>query len=174
MLIGLITSSYLMAQKNLTGTVKDAKTNIPLSGASVKATSTKTGATTNNEGVFRIEVAIPEVLEVSMIGYRTQKVKITEQKEIEIRLEPNTTELTEIVFVGSRGAGRAKTETPVPIDVIRVSQIELPTAKMDLTSVLNYAAPSFNYNKQSGADGADHIDIATLRGLGPDHTLVLI
>src|SRR6516225_2276920 len=45
---------------------------------------------------------------------------------------------------------------------------------MDLTSVLNYAAPSFNYNKQSGADGADHIDLGTLRGLGPDQTLVLI
>ncbi|HEX7845672.1 MAG TPA: TonB-dependent receptor, partial [Chitinophagaceae bacterium] len=32
----------------------------------------------------------------------------------------------------------------------------------------------FNYNKQSGSDGADHIDLATLRGLGPDQTLVLI
>ena len=50
----------------------------------------------------------------------------------------------------------------------------MPTAKMDLTSVLNIAAPSFNCNKQSGADGADHIDLGTLRGLGPDHTLVLI
>jgi hypothetical protein len=27
---------------------------------------------------------------------------------------------------------------------------------------LNYAAPSFNYNKQSGSDGAAHIDLATL------------
>ena len=45
---------------------------------------------------------------------------------------------------------------------------------MDLTSVLNYSAPSFNYNKQSGSDGADHVDLATLRGLGPDQTLVLV
>ncbi|MBK7680600.1 MAG: TonB-dependent receptor plug domain-containing protein [Chitinophagaceae bacterium] len=45
---------------------------------------------------------------------------------------------------------------------------------MDLSSVLNYAAPSFNYNKQSGSDGADHVDLATLRGLGPDQTLVLV
>jgi iron complex outermembrane receptor protein len=45
---------------------------------------------------------------------------------------------------------------------------------MDLTSQLNYAAPSFNYNKQSGADVADHLDLGTLRGLGPDQTLVLI
>ncbi len=36
------------------------------------------------------------------------------------------------------------------------------------------AAPSFNYNKQSGADGADHLDLGALRGLGPDQTLVLI
>jgi len=49
--------------------------------------------------------------------------------------------------VGSRGGGRAKTETPVPVDVIRINQVGLPTAKMDLTSVLNIAAPSFNYNK---------------------------
>jgi iron complex outermembrane receptor protein len=35
-------------------------------------------------------------------------------------------------------------------------------------------APSFNANRQSGADGADHIDPATLRGLGPDQTLVLV
>src|SRR5207249_5241157 len=54
------------------------------------------------------------------------------------------------------------------------NQAGVPTAKMDLTSVLNYTAPSFNYNKQSGADGADHIDLGTLRGLGPDQTLVLI
>mgnify|MGYP003704832465 CR=1 FL=1 len=45
---------------------------------------------------------------------------------------------------------------------------------MDLTSSLNYAAPSFNFNKQSGADGADHLELGTLRGLGPDQTLVLI
>jgi iron complex outermembrane recepter protein len=36
------------------------------------------------------------------------------------------------------------------------------------------AAPSFNYNKQSGSDGADHVDLGTLRGLAPDQTLVLI
>src|SRR6201996_519169 len=34
--------------------------------------------------------------------------------------------------------------------------------------------PSFNYNKQSGGDGSDAIDFASLRGLGFDQTLVLI
>jgi iron complex outermembrane receptor protein len=48
------------------------------------------------------------------------------------------------------------------------------TAKPDLMSQLNQAVPSFNYNKQSGADGADAIDYGSLRGLGFDQTLVLI
>ena len=33
---------------------------------------------------------------------------------------------------------------------------------------------TFNATKQSGSDGADHIVPASLRGLGPDQTLVLI
>ena len=78
--------------------------------------------------------------------------------------------IAEVVLVGTRRTGRVKTETTVPVDVINVGQATAPTARMDLTSVLNYAAPSFNYNKQSGSDGADHIDLATLRGLGPDQT----
>ena len=40
--------------------------------------------------------------------------------------------------------------------------------------MLQYVAPSFNANKQSGSDGADHVDPASLRGMGPDQTLVLI
>ncbi len=36
------------------------------------------------------------------------------------------------------------------------------------------AVPSFNYNKQSGADGSDAMDFASLRGLGYDQTLVLV
>ncbi len=41
-------------------------------------------------------------------------------------------------------------------------------------SQLNIAVPSFNYNKQSGADGSDANDFASLRGLGFDQTLVLV
>ncbi|MBS1599798.1 MAG: TonB-dependent receptor [Bacteroidetes bacterium] len=175
LLVGLIMSSYLLhAQKNVTGIIKDAKTNQPVAGASVKLKSRNTGTVTNNSGQFSINAASGDVLEITMVGYKTQSITVSDQGQISVDLEASSTELTEIVFVGNRGAGRAKIETPVPVDIIRVNQVGLPTAKMDLTSVLNYAAPSFNYNKQSGADGADHIDVGTLRGLGPDHTLVLI
>jgi iron complex outermembrane recepter protein len=161
------------AQQNITGKITD-NNDAPLSGVSVKVKGTSRGAVTNSAGEFSIQAGSNDVLEISIIGYKKQSVTIGGSSALAIKLESEITELGEIVFVGTRGAGRAKTETPVPVDVIKINQVGLPTAKMDLTSVLNIAAPSYNYNKQSGADGADHIDIGTLRGLGPDHTLVLI
>jgi iron complex outermembrane receptor protein len=175
LLISLLTISCLLhAQRTISGKVVDAKNGSPLAGVTVKDRSTKAGTSTNNEGSFRLQANSNDVLDLSIIGYSPLSFPLSGQTEITIALQPASTELKEIVFVGTRGAGRAKTETPVPVDVIRVNQVGLSSAKMDLTSLLNMSAPSFNYNKQSGGDGADAVDLATLRGLGPDQTLVLI
>ena len=163
----------VVAQQNITGKVTDSK-GIPLPGVSVKVKGTSRGTSTNDVGNFSIQAAPNDQLEISIVGYKSQTISVGTNTPLSISLESEITELGEIVFVGTRAGGRAKTETPVPVDIIKINDLGLPTAKMDLTSVLNIAAPSFNYNKQSGADGADHIDIGTLRGLGPDHTLVLI
>ena len=169
----LLCTITCFAQQTVTGKITDSNGS-PLADVSVKVKGTNRGTLTNNSGDFSIQANSADELEITIVGYKKQTVTIGTSSTLSISLEPEITELGEIVFVGTRGSGRAKTETPVPVDVIRINQIGLPTAKMDLTSVLNIAAPSFNYNKQSGADGADHIDIGTLRGLGPDHTLVLI
>ena len=161
------------AQQTITGKITDSN-GAPLSGVSVNVKGTSRGTATNSTGDFSISASSADELEITIVGFKKQTVKVGTSSSLAISLESEITELGEIVFVGTRGSGRAKTETPVPVDVIRINQIGLPTAKTDLTSVLNVAAPSFNYNKQSGADGSDHIDIGTLRGLGPDHTLVLI
>jgi iron complex outermembrane receptor protein len=82
--------------------------------------------------------------------------------------------LTGIEMVGTRSLKRSSTETPVPVDIIPISKVTNQLGLVEINSILHYIAPSFNSNRQSGADGADHIDPATLRGLGPDQTLVLI
>jgi iron complex outermembrane recepter protein len=172
----ICSSPSLFAQKQtITGRVTDTKTSEPMAGVSVKIKAAKAGGTiTDRDGAFSLAAAAGDVLEISFVGFKTETVTISSAASINVSLTVASTELNEVVFVGSRGAARAKIETPVPVDIIKINQVGLPTAKMDLTSVLNYAAPSFNYNKQSGADGADHVDLGTLRGLGPDQTLVLI
>lgn len=174
-LLCLLFSSYLLhAQQSFTVKVTDSKTGAPVTDASATIRGTSKGASASSDGTINIQAKINDVLDISSVGYKPITVKLTSTTTISVKLEASSVDLGDIVVIGSRSAGRAKTETAVPVDVIRVGQVGLPTAKMDLTSVLNMAAPSFNYNKQTGADGADHLDLGTLRGLGPDQTLVLI
>ncbi len=174
MLSLVLTSSLLFAQKSFTIRVVDSKTGNPIPNASVKIKSSNKGGFTAADGTISLQASADDVIEITNIGYNFQSVKLGNQSSVTVSLETALVDMGDVVVVGTRGAPRAKLETAVPVDVIRINQVGLPTAKMDLTSALNMAAPSFNYNKQSGADGADHIDLGTLRGLGPDQTLVLI
>lgn len=170
----MLTSFLLYAQQSYTIKVIDTKTGAPVSNASVKIRSTNKGTATNASGNAQLQASVNDVIEITSIGYNLQQVTLGSQTTITVNLETVLVDIGDVVVVGTRGAPRAKIETAVPVDVIRINQVGLPTARMDLTSALNMAAPSFNYNKQTGADGADHIDLGTLRGLGPDQTLVLI
>ena len=81
---------------------------------------------------------------------------------------------TMTIEVGSRSVERSRTDTPVPVEVIPIAEVAAESGQLDLGQLLQFTAPSFNSNRQSGSDGSDHIDAATLRGLGPDQVLVLI
>jgi len=88
---------------------------------------------------------------------------------------PNVLEgLGEMIVVGTRRLDRSAADTPVPIDQIPLAATLHRSGQFDLGQVMQFTAPSFNSNRQVGADGADHIDSAALRGLGPDQTLVLV
>ncbi|CAN7264199.1 TonB-dependent receptor plug domain-containing protein [Massilia sp. LjRoot122] len=77
--------------------------------------------------------------------------------------------------VGSRRVGSSSsTDTPVPIDFIPMTKASEQGGQFDLAQVLNNVSPSFNSTRQTGADGADLVDSAALRGLGSDQTLVLV
>lgn len=170
----LFCTILLYAQKPITGKVTDTKTGAPVSGVSVKVKGGGKGTSTDNEGVFKLMASPGQTLEISSIGYLPQTLRVTETSSFTIALDPATTQLQEMIFVGARGAARSKAESPVPVDVLNVNNISSSTAKPDLMSQLNMSVPSFNYNKQSGGDGSDAIDFASLRGLGFDQTLVLI
>jgi iron complex outermembrane receptor protein len=89
-------------------------------------------------------------------------------------LETQTNNLDEIVVVGSRTPNKSKLETAVPIDVVSLAKIKNVTPQTSINDILTYMIPAFNSNRQSASDGTEHIDPASLRGLGPDQTLVLI
>lgn len=78
-----------------------------------------------------------------------------------------------IIVTGSRRNDRTVSDSSVPVDVINLDDM-LTTGQVEVSQVLATLVPSFNYPHTAIADGTDHARPAVLRGLAPDHTLVLI
>jgi iron complex outermembrane receptor protein len=78
-----------------------------------------------------------------------------------------------IVVTGTRRTDRTVADSPVPVDVIGSDAIT-NTGATETNRILNQLVPSFNFPQPSIADGSDALRPATLRGLSPDQTLVLI
>ncbi len=78
-----------------------------------------------------------------------------------------------IVVTGIRAANRTVSTSAVPIDVISSAQLT-NSGLGETNKILNTLVPSFNFPQPSIADGTDVIRPASLRGLAPDQTLVLV
>jgi iron complex outermembrane recepter protein len=78
-----------------------------------------------------------------------------------------------VIVTGTRRAARSAADTPAPVDVIGAGEIAAQ-ADTDTANLIRNVVPSFNVNVQAISDAATIIRPANLRGLAPDHTLVLI
>ncbi len=171
-LLFVLCANVCFGQQIVSGTVTDAS-GLPLPFVNILEKGSEKGTTTDDQGNYTIAVDANATLIFSFVGFETQEIQVGTQEKIDITLLEGEA-LSTIVVVGSRSPKRTATDTPVAIDIIDMQDIITKSGKIEINELLQYTAPSFNANKQSGSDGADHIDPATLRGLGPDQTLVLI
>lgn len=81
--------------------------------------------------------------------------------------------LEQVVVTGTRVANRSALDTAVPVDVVSGDQLQ-NVGVTEVNQALAAALPSFNFPRPGLADGTDTIRPATLRGLAPDQTLVLV
>lgn len=83
------------------------------------------------------------------------------------------TDVEKISVIGSRLSVRSATESTAPVDIIGVAELQA-TGMTETARALQFLVPSFNFPTSSITDGSDAVRPASLRGLSPDHTLVLI
>ncbi len=149
-----------------------------LIGATVLIKGTLKGASTDFDGNYSIDLA-PGTYTViaSYIGYSPQEAEVTITdggKAIANFTLSEGIAFDEVIVIGSRASNRTNTDAAVPIDVINVSKLALAAPQTSINQILHQSAPSFSSNTQTISDGTDHIDPASLRGLGPDQVLVLM
>ncbi len=160
---------FAFAQKGtVTGTVRGADG--VLQAATVVVGKTK--VVTDNNGRFSMSLNPGNhTVVITHTGYKEVMQELTIEngntKNIEVGLTPGS-QLDEVVVLGSRSlVQRSNLNTAVPVDVFTSQQL-VQTGQMSLTQMLNYSAPSFNASRPHNNEPA------TLRGLNPDHLLILV
>jgi iron complex outermembrane receptor protein len=161
----------------ISGTVTSMSTGQPLAGAAVSVVGSARTVGTNASGAYRARIRPGSwTLRVTLIGYAAveQQVNVVagQPATVDFQMQETVLEMGQLVVIGSRTA-RTAVETPVPIDVISAEQI-LESGHTEVNQILREIVPSFNASHQTISDGTDHVNPASLRGLGPDQTLVLV
>ncbi|KRP18750.1 MAG: hypothetical protein ABS22_02660 [SAR92 bacterium BACL16 MAG-120322-bin99] len=79
----------------------------------------------------------------------------------------------EIVTTGSRAKARSATDTVAAVDVITSAELT-NQGDMDVANLLRNSVPSFSVNDQPISDAATLVRPFQLRGMAPDHSLILV
>ena len=81
--------------------------------------------------------------------------------------------IEEVVTIGTRAKPRSTTDSTAPVDVVTGDDF-MNQGGIDTSNLLRNIVPSFNVNDQPISDAATLVRPANLRGLAPDHTLVMV
>ena len=177
-LLILVLSSFNVLAQGIKGVVKDTKTGQAIPGASITVVGKNIGTVSDANGNYSLKLQAGSYnIKASSIGYQIVTVQVQVESSVvsqDFVLAESISSLDEVVVTGTRSSGRTKIDTPVPVDVIPLSQVTNNVGQVDINQILTFVAPSFQSTRQAISDGTDHVDPAQLRGLGPDQVLVLV
>ncbi|WP_298311433.1 TonB-dependent receptor [uncultured Aquimarina sp.] len=159
----------------ISGNVSDQFGSLPGARVSIEGTDQKTTTDVNGNYTFNVDEG-EYVVTAGFVMYnsvsKTTQVKVGETAQVDFILETGFS-MDQPISLGSRAKPRSLLKTTAPVDIISPQEIT-NSSQIELSHILHYLVPSFHSTHQTIADGTDHIDPATLRGLGPDQILVLV
>lgn len=168
----ILTGALSLQAQKIQGVILDKQDNLSLIGASVAIKGAAIGTTTDIDGSFSLTAKTGDVLIVSYTGYSSTKVTVDGRETYTIYLSSGL-ELDQITVVGSRGKPRTDVDRPVPVDVVTAKELQ-STGQTDLGQMVQFSSPSFNSAKYGVNGTTNYADPASLRGMGPDQSLVLV
>ncbi|MDG1268363.1 MAG: TonB-dependent receptor [Candidatus Marinimicrobia bacterium] len=168
-------SGFMFAQGSVSGTVTDGAGNA-LFGANVTVQGTSSGAATAADGSYSVDGVSSGAYTVtaSYIGYESASVSVNVDGSAtaNFSLASSAVSGNSVSVLGSRFA-RNVDEQAVPVEVI--TELEIRASGFTETNdLLQALVPSYNAPKGYITDGSDHMRPATLRGMAPNQTLVLV
>jgi iron complex outermembrane receptor protein len=124
----------------------------------------------NRKPLFKLQQSVPQILLAMSASAALLGSLCVNAAEQDTKAEEN---IEQISIIGSRRLGRTVEDSAVPIDIIGADALT-NSGFTETNALLSSLLPSFNFPQASLTDGSDHVRPAQLRGLAPDHTLVLV
>ncbi len=155
----------------ISGSVKDAEGN-PLAGVSVIVKGTNRGTSTGANGNFSIEANMGDVLEFTIVGYQKKSVNVGKQTEVNVTLELEVSDLSDVVVIGY-GAIKKRDLTGA------VSSVSMEdknvSGSINIMQALVGASPGLNVEQRGGAGGSPNFSIRGQNSLsGSNSPLVVL
>lgn len=150
----LMTRAAFGQETVITGKVTDAQDGKPLPGVTIQILGTEKGTITDASGVYRLEIQTSSpTLIFSFVGMLTQNQVVGDRSILDVRMEPDVRQLTEIVVTGT-GVPREKTKLGFAVEATAVSKLPVvPTASIDQSLVGRI--PGANISTIGGALGSE-------------------
>ncbi len=153
MLFTLLLLQHAWAQtRTVTGTVRSVADNSPLPGVNVLVKGTNTGATTNGEGSYSLQVPDGATLVFSFIGFKAQEIPVGNQTVVNAQLSEDVTSLTEVV-VTALGIEREAKSLGYAASTVNNLEITKGRSASVMNSLQGKIA-GVNISTASGAPGA--------------------
>ncbi|MEP7226392.1 MAG: TonB-dependent receptor, partial [Gemmatimonadales bacterium] len=178
--IVLILPAPLLAQGGtIRGSVADSS-GAPLPNASITIEGTALRTTSGSGGEYEVR-GVPagtRVVRARLIGFLSASAPVevlsTGETRQDFTLVRSPVQLAPIdVVIGSRARHTASEELAVPVDIYTAEDIQ-EQGSTETSRILAALSPSVNFPVQTVTDATDIVRPFTLRGLSPDHTLVLV
>lgn len=140
-----------LQKQEIEGKVTDTE-GFPLSGVSVRVKGTDTETSTDEEGVFSIEVEEERsTLIFSFIGFESQEVALAGETEVTVELKAASSDLEEVVVVGY--GTQKKASLTGAVSSVKSEDLE-NISSSNLSNTLAGRAPGVNVTNTSGLSGA--------------------
>ena len=147
------------ATHTVSGIVKD-ENGLPIIGATVKVRGAQMGVVTDMDGKFSLKTSVGSVLTVSYIGYKTQDIKVQEGGSLNIKLEPESKQLNEVVVTA---LGIKRSQKALSYNVQQVTSDELIRNK-DANFINSLAGKVAGVNINTSSAGVGGASKVVMRG----------
>lgn len=164
------TLAQIKTALSLSGTVSD-NSGEPLIGVSILVKGTQSGTVTDFNGRYQIDVPEDAVLQISYVGFVAQEIAVRGRTVIDITMEPDVENLSEVVVVGY-GTVKKKDLTGSVASFDSKALDRQPAN--NVTELMRSALPGLNVGISTNAEGSSGLEIRGPTSLGANNAPLIV